>query len=372
MKNNCPHASRGIYRSTFGTLEDGREVALYTLVNANGLRLTITPYGGIVVSLEVPDAKGSLGDIVLGFDSLSDYLSPSYRRANPYFGALIGRYGNRIASGVFSLDDCEHALTINDGRHHLHGGVKGFDQQLWDSEPFENTTGVGLKLSFTSQDGDQGYPGELIVNVNYTLSDDNALIIDYRAISTASTPVNLTQHSYFNLEGDGKGDILDHRLKIAAGAFTPVDDELIPTGEIRSVAGSPFDFREMASIGSRIEANDEQLARANGYDHNFVLDRRGVAPGVPTLAARLIAPNSGRVMEILTTEPGLQFYSGNFLDGSLCGKNGQAYGHRAGLALETQHFPDSPNKPAFPSTFLSPGEVYATQTRYIFSTTSDS
>ncbi|WP_236645403.1 aldose epimerase family protein [Aidingimonas lacisalsi] len=364
---------RTIEQSTFGTMQDGREVALYTLTNANGASLSVTPYGGIIVSLSVPDATGAFDDVVLGFDSLDAYLSDTYRKANPYFGALIGRYGNRIANGEFSIDDERYTLPTNDGDNHLHGGNEGFDQRLWEAEPIEDERGVGLILSLTSPDGDQGYPGKLQARVRYTLTDDNELVVDYHATSDAITPVNLTQHSYFNLDGvtgehTQDDDILDHRLMINAEAYTPVDEGLIPTGEIRSVAGTPFDFRDPTPIGARIEDDNDQLARGGGYDHNFVLDREGDNDGELVTAARLIAPDSGRVMEVRTSEPGLQFYSGNFLDGSLTGKSGTVYGHRSGLALETQHFPDSPNRSSFPSTLLSPGETYRSQTRYVFST----
>ncbi len=364
---------RSIEQGIFGTLPDGSEVALYTLTNAQGARLSVTPYGGIIVALEVPDAGGEFEDVVLGFDRLEDYLSPAYRQANPYFGALIGRYGNRIAGGEFTLDGKVHTLPTNDGDNHLHGGDQGFDRRLWKAETVEDDRGVGVILTLTSPDEDQGYPGELQARVRYTLSDDNAVIVDYQATSDATTPVNLTQHSYFNLDGvtgeraDGD-DILDHRLTINAEAFTPVDEGLIPTGELRSVAQTPFDFREPTAIGKRIEADNAQLARGQGYDHNFVLDRNGLGDDELVMAARLEAGHSGRVMEVFTTEPGLQFYSGNFLDGSLIGKRGTTYGHRFGLALETQHFPDSPNQPDFPSTLLQPGETYQSQTRYVFST----
>lgn len=363
---------RHIEQSAFGTMPDGRDVALYTLTNTNGASLSVTPYGGIIVALRVPDASGAFDDVVLGFDSLDGYLSDSYREANPYFGALIGRYGNRIADGEFTIDGETHRLPTNDGDNHLHGGDKGFDQRLWDAETVEDERGVGVILSLTSADGDQGYPGELQARVRYTLTDSDELVVDYQATTDAVTPVNLTQHSYFNLDGvtgDGASDdnILDHRLMINAKAFTPVDDGLIPTGEIRAVDGTPFDFRDPASVGARIDNDDEQLEKGGGYDHNFVLDRREVEEGELVTAARLVAPESGRVMEVQTSEPGLQFYSGNFLDGSLTGKSGTDYGHRSGLALETQHFPDSPNQPDFPSTLLSPGETYSSQTRYDFS-----
>ncbi|MDN3526282.1 aldose epimerase family protein [Halomonas sabkhae] len=366
---------RSIEQEMFGSLEDGREVALYTLTNAEGASFSVTPYGGTIVALKVPDAEGNVGDVVLGFNSLDDYRSPAYRQANPYFGALIGRYGNRIADGRFTLDGKTYRLPTNDGDNHLHGGDTGFDRRLWQAETVEDERGVGIILTLTSADGDQGYPGELQTRVRYTLSDDNALTIDYRATADAATPVNLTQHSYFNLDGvsgqEAQGhDILGHRLMIDADRFTPVDEGLIPTGEMRDVAGTPFDFREATAIGERIDSENTQLSRGQGYDHNFVLNADRSADGELTTAARVVAENSGRVMEVQTTEPGLQFYSGNFLDGSLTGKSGTSYGHRFGLALETQHFPDSPNQDGFPSTILKPGEVYESRTRYVFSTTS--
>jgi aldose 1-epimerase len=324
------------------------------------MELTVTNYGGIIVSLRVPDRGGTLDDVVLGYDSLADY-EPS----SPYFGAIIGRYGNRIARGRFTLDGRAYTLATNNGPNHLHGGVRGFDKVVWEAAPFERGDSVGLVFRHTSPDGEEGYPGTLHAAVTYTLTDKNELIFDYHATSDRATPVNLTQHSYFNLAGDGKGDILGHVVTINADRFTPVDSTLIPTGEIRSVAGTPFDFRTPTPIGARIEQNDQQLRYGPGYDHNFVLNKSG-KQGEPTLAARVLEPTTGRVMEIYTTEPGLQFYSGNFLDGTLRGKQGVVYKHRYGFAMETQHFPDSPNKPAFPSTILRPGEEYRSRTIYRF------
>lgn len=356
----------GVTVQTFGHLPDGREVKRYRLLNDNGMEMTVMSLGGTIVSLKTPDADGNQADIVLGFDSLEDYLAPEYRKANPYFGALIGRFGNRIAGGQFEIDGNTWQVPQNDGNNSLHGGSQGFDQRLWQVSPVEDDSGVGVVLTLTSEEGDQGYPGQLEARVRYTLTDDNALDIHYRATTTATTPVNLTQHSYFNLEGEGNGDILDHQLTLNADAFTPVDDSLIPTGEIRAVADTPFDFRQPTAIGARIGEDNPQLQRGQGYDHNFVLKRE--AGGGLVLAARVEAPDSGRVMEVYTTEPGIQFYSGNFLDGSLEGKAGQPYGHRSGLALETQHYPDSPNQADFPSTLLSPGETWLSHTRYRFST----
>lgn len=360
-------AARGVDKSVFGQLPDGRQVDVYRFTNANGIEMRVINHGGIILSLKTPDVHGEFDDIVLGFDSLDDYLSDDYRQANPYFGALIGRYGNRIADGQFSLDGETHSLATNDGDNHLHGGQQGFDRVLWQAEPFENHEGAGLVLSHTSEDGEEGYPGRLETQVTYTLTDADELIVDYRATTDKATPVNLTQHSYFNLEGEGSGSILDHRLMIDAEAFTPVDDTLIPTGEIRSVEGTPFDFTQPTPIGERIEQDNEQLAFGRGYDHNFVLAEKATSSSDPVLAARVWEPESGRLLEISTTEPGIQFYSGNFLAGDLTGKQGQAYEHRSGFALETQHFPDSPNQANFPTTILEPGDTYRSRTVYTFS-----
>jgi len=350
----------------FGMTHRGEAVSLYTLKNAHGMEAKVLDYGGIIVSLRVPDRNGRLDDVVLGFDSLGDY-----ERGSPYFGAIIGRYGNRIARGRFTLDGRTSTLATNNGPNHLHGGVRGFDKVVWTAAQFERGDSVGLVLNYTSPDGEEGYPGTLRATVTYTLTDKNEFIFDYQATTDRPTPVNLTQHSYFNLAGDGKGDILGHLVTLNADRFTPVDSTLIPTGEIKSVAGTPFDFRTSTAIGARIDRNDEQLRYGRGYDHNFGLNKggrggQGGTGGDMTLAARVYEPTSGRVMEISTTEPGLQFYSGNFLDGTLRGKQGVVYGHRSGFAMETQHFPDSPNKPAFPSTILRPGEEYRSRTIYRF------
>jgi aldose 1-epimerase len=346
-----------VQRASFGTA-DGQPVELFTLRNANGIEARVTNYGGVIVSLMTPDRAGQMADIVLGFDSLAPYVA-----GTPYFGALIGRYGNRIAGGRFTLDGETYTLATNNEPNHLHGGVRGFDKVVWDAEPFENGAERGLILRYTSPDGEEGYPGTLQTTVTYTLTDDNELIVDYRATTDKATPVNLTQHSYFNLAGTSNGDILDHELTIAASAFTPVDATLIPTGQIAPVEGTPFDFRAPTAIGSRIQTDDAQLRNGLGYDHNFVLDRSG--EGLE-LAARVTHAGSGRTLEIRTTEPGLQFYSGNFLDGTITGKGGRVYRHRSGLCLETQHFPDSPNQPSFPSTILRPGEEYRTRTVFAF------
>ena len=330
----------------------------YTLKNAHGMELRVLDYGGIIVSLAVPDRTGRVDDVVLGFDRLQ-----AYERSSLYFGAIIGRFGNRIARGRFTLDGRTYMLATNDGPNHLHGGVKGFDKVVWKVSPFERQDSTGLVLRYTSPDGEEGYPGTLRTTVTYTLTDGNELIFDYEATSDRATPVNLTQHSYFNLAGDGRGDVLDHVLTLKAHSFTPVDSTLIPTGEIRSVAGTPFDFRAPTAIGARIGQDDEQLRYGGGYDHNFVLDKdRAEQRGAAMLAARVYEPSSGRLMEVFTTEPGVQFYSGNFLDGMLTGKRGTVYPRRSGFALETQHFPDSPNHPDFPSTILAPGREYRSRT----------
>ena len=344
----------------FGTTPDGEEASVYTLTNARGMEVRVTDWGGVVLSISVPDREGTVEDVTLGFDTLAPYTTGE----SPYFGALVGRYGNRIAGGRFSLDGQTYTLATNNGPNHLHGGVRGFDKRLWTAEPFETDSTAGLVLTRTSPDGEEGYPGALDVRVTYTLTDDDALAFEYHATTDAATPVNLTQHTYFNLAGSG-GDVLGHELTLDAGAFTPVDSTLIPTGEVRPVVGTPFDFREPRAIGERIGADDEQLRYGGGYDHNWVLDRDGEAGLVR--AARLYDPSSGRAMEVWTTEPGVQFYSGNFLDGSLTGRGGVAYAYRSGLALETQHFPDSPNQAAFPSTVLRPGETYRSRTVYRFS-----
>ncbi|MBW3553743.1 MAG: galactose mutarotase [Gemmatimonadetes bacterium] len=364
----APEAERDVEADTpegepFGVVE-GDSVAVYTLRNADGVEARVTNYGGIILALLIPDRQGRLEDVVLGFDSLRGYLG-----GNPaYFGAIIGRYGNRIAGGRFTLDGETYQLARNDGPNHLHGGVKGFDKVVWDAESFGGDGESGLVFRYTSPSAEEGYPGTLEATVTYTLTDDNELIFDYHAVTDQPTPVNLTQHSYFNLAGHGAGDILDHVVTIDAERFTPVDSTLIPTGELRPVEGTPFDFTEPTPIGARIEEETEQLRFGLGYDHNFVLRREGPAEE-PVLAARVTEPTSGRVMEILTTEPGLQFYSGNFLDGTLTGKGGVVYAHRTGFAMETQHFPDSPNQPDFPSTILRPGEEYTSRTIYRFTTT---
>jgi aldose 1-epimerase len=350
----------GIKRSTFGKMSDGQTIDFYTLTNKNGVEVRIINYGGRVVSIRVPDRQGQMADVVLGYDNLEGYLQPK----EPFFGALVGRYGNRIAHGRFTLDGVEYKLAQNDGPNSLHGGLKGFDKVVWKALELAKQNSA-LELTYLSKDGEEGYPGNLSVKVTYTLSDENELWIDYSAITDKDTVLNLTNHSYFNLAGEGNGDILSHQMMIAASRFTPVDATLIPTGELRSVEGTPFDFRQPTAIGARIDNDDEQLKRGKGYDHNFVLDRKG--PGL-TLAARVVEPKSGRVLEVKTTQPGIQFYTGNFLDGTIHGKGGKAYAHRFGFCLETQHFPDSPNQPSFPSTELKPGQTYHQITVFQFST----
>jgi len=348
-----------IEKSPFGRLPDGTSVDLYTLRGGAGLTAAIATYGGTIVSLRVPDAAGNPADVVLGFDGLEGYLG----KGNPYFGAIIGRYGNRIARGRFTLDGREHVLAGNDGGNHLHGGLRSFDKVVWAARPLTAAAGPALQLSHTSADGEEGYPGKLSVSVTYTL-EAGALRIDYAATTDGPTHCNLTNHAYFNLDGEGSGTILDHRLMIRAARFTPVGPGLIPTGEIRSVEGTPLDFRTATRIGDRIDADDPQLGFAGGYDHNWVLDRTGPSPW---FCARLVGARSGRILEVLTTEPGVQFYSGNFLDGTLRGKGGKLYPRRGALCLETQHFPDTPNHPEFPSTVLRPGQKYATSTILRFS-----
>jgi aldose 1-epimerase len=332
------------------------------LRNASGLEARVTNYGAIVVSLRTPDRTGTVGDIVLGFDSIADYV-----RQSPYFGAIIGRYENRIAKGRFMLDGKTYQLPINNPPNSLHGGDRGFDKVVWVTRPFENADSVGLVMTHVSPDGDQGYPGTVNVQVTYTLTDKNELAVDYHATTDKATPINLSQHSYFNLTGNAGRDIRDHVLTLNADLYTPVDSTLIPTGEIAPVEGTPFDFRKPTAIGARIDAEHEQIRRGRGYDHNIVLKRDG--PGL-VHAAHVLEPTSGRVMDVFTTEPGVQFYTGNFLDGTIRGKEGRVYPFRWAFCLETQHFPDSPNKPQFPSTILRPGQEFSSRTVFAFSTDS--
>ena len=346
-----------IAKTPFGTA-DGKGVEIYTLANSKGSEARIMTYGGTLVSLKVPDKNGKFSDVVLGYDSLADY-----QKATAYFGALIGRYGNRIGKGTFSIDGKEYKLAINNGVNHLHGGLKGFDKVVWTASPSFQADGAHLELTYLSRDGEEGYPGNLNVKVEYVLTENNELKIEYSATTDKPTVVSLTHHSYFNLAGAGQGTILDHQLTLNADRFTPTDSGSIPTGELRSVKGTPFDFTKATAIGSRIEQIDEQLKFGNGYDHNFALNKDKAL----SLAATVYEPTSGRVMEVFTTEPGVQFYTGNFLDGSIKGKSGQNYPRRSGFCLEAQHFPDSPNRPKFPSTVLRPGKTYTQTTIYKFS-----
>ena len=343
----------------FGRLPDGTEVRLFTLDNGRGMRATITNYGGIVTSLRVPGPGGDTADVVLGYDSLEGYL-----RGSPYFGAIVGRYANRIAKARFTLDGRTYTLAANDNGNSLHGGLRGFDKVVWHATPFQDSTEVGVRLSYVSADGDEGYPGRLDVEVTYALTDAHALRIDYRARADKPTVLNLSHHGYFNLAGHASGDILGQEIEILADRFTPVDSLLIPTGEVRAVSGTPMDFRTPTAMGARIAQDDQQLRFGRGYDHNWVLNGEA---GTLRLVARVRELRSRRVMEVYTTEPGIQFYSGNFLDGTNVGKGGVPYRHRAGFCLETQHFPDSPNHPDFPSTVLRPGQEMRSTTVYRFS-----
>ena len=352
-----PESMRSIETSQFGAI-DGEPVTLFTLTNASGANVGIIEYGGIVVSLNVPDRDGNLGDVVLGFETLDAYVADT-----PYFGAITGRYANRIAGGRFEIDGTTYELPVNNGPNSLHGGIKGFDKVIWQGTPTES--GDGVSFSYLSQDGEEGYPGTLDATVTYTWTDDSELRIDYEASTDKPTVINLTNHSYFNLKDGGASPILDHVLMINADHYTPVDATSIPLGEIASLDGSPLDFREPVAIGARIADENEQLGFGAGYDHNYVINRDG--DGL-ALAATVSEPETGRAMDVLTAEPGVQFYSGNFLDGHHVGKGQVAYSHRSGLCLETQHFPDSPNQPDFPSTVLRPGETYKTSTVYKFYT----
>ena len=334
-------------------MPDGAAIDVFTLKNANGIEVRAISYGGIITSIKTPDRRGTFGDIVLGFDSLDGYLA-----GHPYFGAIIGRYGNRIARGRFKIDNIEYTLAANNGPNHLHGGVRGFDKHVWDVDVLG---GNAIRFSRVSPDGEEGYPGTLRVQVTYTLTNYDELVVEYGASSDLPTHVNLTQHSYFNLAGGG--DILGHELMIDGDRYTPVDAGLIPTGELAPVEGTPFDFRKATAIGARIEAAHPQITNGQGYDHSWVLNRER---NTLRLAARVVEPTSGRTLDVATTEPGLQFYSGNFLDGTLKGKGGQVYARRSGFCLETQHFPDTPNQPAFPTTLIRPGDTYSTRTVFKF------
>jgi aldose 1-epimerase len=346
-----------ITRQPFGQTRDGVAVDLYTLRNNKGVEAGICNYGGLVIFLKVPDRNGQFGDVVLGYDNLPDYIKDS-----PYFGSLIGRYGNRIAKGKFTLDGKEYTLAVNNGTNALHGGLKGFDKVVWEPRILASMEGPSLELRYVSKDGEEGYPGTLSVTAVYTLTDYNALKVEFTATTDKDTVLNLTQHSYFNLAG--KGDILNHQVMIAADKFTPVDSTLIPTGELKPVDGTPFDFRTPTAIGARIGQDDEQLKFGGGYDHNWVISKPAGQLG---LAARAYEPTTGRVLEVFSTEPGLQFYTGNFLDGKLMGKGGWVYQFRNGFCVEPQHYPDSPNQPNFPSTVLKPSQMYKNTIIFKFS-----
>jgi aldose 1-epimerase len=337
-------------------MPDGSQIDVFTLTNANGIEVRTIPLGAIIVSIKTPDRKGNFDDIVIGHDTLDGYLNKSR-----FFGAVVGRYGNRIAKGQFTLGGQTYALAVNNGPNHLHGGVKGFDKLVWSAHPF--TTSSSITYTLFSPDGDEGYPGRVEATVHYALTDDDELIIDYWARSDKATPINLTNHSYFNLAGDGSRDITDHVVMLNADKYLPVDDTKIPTGEIATVEGTPFDFRKPMRIGERIDAEHPQLTIAKGYDHCVVLTRTG--PGL-IQAAHVEEPTTGRTLDVKTTEPGMQFYSGNVLDGTITGKSGHVYKTRYGLCLETQHFPNSPNQPEFPSTILRPGEEYKSRTVFKF------
>ena len=348
-----------IQKRAFGTAEDGQPADIYILRNNSGMEVSITNYGGAVVSLKVPDRARKFADVVLGYDNVQGYVTD---KAN--FGGIIGRYANRIAHGKFTLNGATYTLPKNDGENELHGGLKGFHKQVWATKDVSSSGGQALELTYQSKDGEEGYPGNLAAKVVYTLTENNELKIEYLATTDKETVVNLTNHSYFNLAGQGNGDILGHRLTIHAQEFNPVDATLIPTAEPRSVRGTPFDFSHAEAIGARINQDDQQLKFGRGYDHNWILNPKGDHP--LSLVAEVYEPTSGRAMEVWTTEPGLQFYSGNFLDGSVHGKEGKVYNHRFGFCLETQHFPDSPNHPQFPSTVLKPGQRYQSTTVYKF------
>ena len=348
-----------VTKESFGKTSDGQQVDLYTLHNRRGAEAKITNYGAIVTSLKVPDRNGKFDDVVLGFNDFDSYL-----KNDPYFGAIVGRYGNRIAKGRFTLNGVEYKLATNNGENHLHGGIKGFDKVVWTGSEMKSLAGPSVVMTYLSKDGEEGYPGNLNVRVVYTLTNKNELMIDYTATTDKDTVTNITHHSYFNLAGEGNGDILKHIVTINANRFVPTDAGSIPTGELKSVAGTPFDFLKPMAIGARIDQDDEQLKFGNGYDHTWVINGR---PGTMRLAATAYEATSGRVMQVWTTEPGVQFYTGNFLNGTLTGKSGKVYQRRFGFCFETQHYPDSPNHPAFPTTTLKKGQTYKSTTIYKFS-----
>ena len=350
----------GVEQKPFGS-KDGRPVTLYTLTNSHGMEVRTMNYGGIILSIKVPDRKGAIADVVLGHDTLEGYTPNP-----PYLGAIVGRYANRIANGSFTLDGKTYTLPKNDGPNTLHGGTtRTFDKVVWDAEPLKGKTGVSY--TYLAKDGEEGFPGNLKATVTYTLTDTNELILDYTATTDKASPINMSQHSYFNLAGQGTSDILDHEVMLNADRFTPVDKNLIPTGELRPVKGTPMDFTAQTKVGARIDDSYEQIVLGHGYDHNWAINRKAGDKGL-VLAARVYEPTSGRVLEVSTTQPGVQFYTGNFLDGSVTGKENRVYKRRFGLCLETQHFPDSPNHPDFPSTIIKPGETFHQKTMFKFST----
>jgi aldose 1-epimerase len=359
---SCLLATLCLATTAFAQVEDFDSIKLYTLNNDNGMTVKVTNYGAIITSIVVPDRNGEMADVALGYDRVEGYINAVDK---PYFGAIVGRYGNRIANGEFTLSGETYSLLKNNGDNHLHGGAIGFDKVVWDAD--YDPSKRQITLSYLAKDKEEGYPGNLKLSVTYTLTNENSLVVDYHATTDKATPVNVTQHTYFNLKGEGEGTILDHELMLNAPKYTPVDEGLIPTGELPSVSGTPFDFTTAKAIGRDIGQQHQQLTFGLGFDHNWVLDKGGSDDGL-TLAARAYEPTSGRVMEVLTTEPGIQFYCGNFLDGRLKGKSGKPYVHRGGFCLETQHFPDSPNQPNFPSTILKPGEQHKSQTVFKFST----
>jgi aldose 1-epimerase len=351
--------SGDLRKDQWGKMPSGEQIDLYTLRNSNGIETAITNYGGRIVTLKTPDRRKHFDDIVLGCDKLDGYLEK-----DPYLGALVGRYANRIANGEFTLGSKTYRVARNNGPNALHGGQKGFDKVAWTGRLIDADGGTAIELEYLSPDGEEGYPGNLRVTVRYTLTDKDELRIDYHATTDKDTILNLTNHSYFNLAGQAAGNVLDHLVMINADEFTPVNEHLIPTGELRRVEGTPFDFRELKAIGTHIAEKDQQIEYGIGFDHNYVLNKRGEGPSI---AARVTEPNTGRTIEVSTTEPGVQFYTGNHLDGTARGKGGAVYGFRSGFCLETQHFPDSPHRPEFPSTELRPGEVYRGTTVFTFS-----
>jgi aldose 1-epimerase len=350
-------AHGGVQEKPFGATKEGKTITLYTLTNSHHVEVRAMNYGAIIVSMKVPDRKGQVADIVLGHDTLDGYFENS-----PHLGGLVGRYANRIANGSFTLDGVKYSLPKNNGPNTLHGGIKGFDQAVWEGTPLKGKAGVAF--SYLSKDGEEGFPGSLKVKVTYSLTEANELVIDYEATTDKATVLNLSQHSYYNLAGEGTGDILNHEVMINADRFTPVDSTMIPTGDLRPVKGTPLDFTTQTRVGARIDDNYEQLVLGKGYDHNFVINRKGEAL---VLAARAYEPTSGRILEISTDQPGVQFYTGNFLDGTVTGKRGHVYKQRYGLCFETQHFPDSPNHPEFPTTVLRPGQTFHSRTVLKFS-----